>query len=334
VPPTRQIVFLADCDAQALNLVGPLEIFRAATKLGDPKKPRYRTEVVVPESGTIQCSVGLSIVAPRSAKSQRGPIDTLVVVGGFGVWRASKDRQLLTWIRRKAALARRVVSICSGAFLLGATGLLDGKRATTHWALCQRLKSTYPRIEVDTNLVFVRDQKMWTSAGVAAGMDLCLALVAEDFGHRAAAEVAHWLVLPLQRAGGQSQLSALLAAQLAEREPLRDLAAWIGGHLDEDLSLAALAKRAAMSSRNFSRAFRRELGVTPRAFVESVRLEAAQRALEHSADSIDAVARNAGFGTIESLERRFQRTLGVTPSAYRRSSRTGVAETRAGRSIH
>jgi transcriptional regulator GlxA family with amidase domain len=331
---TRNVLFLADCDAEALNLVGPLEVFNAATKLGDPRVPRYRTEVVVPEAGTIRCSIGLSIVAPRSAKNHRGPIDTLVIVGGFGVWTASRDKNLLRWIRRAAGRARRVASICSGAFLLGAAGLLEGKRATTHWALCKRLQATYPSVHVDTDLVFVRDRNVWTSAGVTAGMDLCLALVAQDLGQRAAAEVAHWLVMPLQRAGGQSQLSAHLSAQLAEREPLRELAAQVAQQPDGDHSVPALAKRAGMSVRNFARAFRRELGVTPRSFVERVRLEAAQRALEHGADPIEAVATRVGFGTIESLERRFRRVVGVTPSEYRRKLREGEPSSAGKRALH
>jgi transcriptional regulator GlxA family with amidase domain len=331
---TRNIVFLADCDAEALNLVGPLEIFDAATKLGDPRVPRYHTEVLVPEAGAIRCSNGLSILAPRSLRSHRGPIDTLVVVGGFGVWNASRDEVLLRWIRRAAGRARRVASICAGAFLLAAAGLLDEKRATTHWALCKRLQATYPSTRVDTDLVFVRDGNVWTSAGVVSGMDMCLALVAEDLDRRAAAEIAHWLVMPLQRAGGQSQLSALLSAQLAEREPLREIAAWVGEHPEAHHPVASLAKRAGMSVRNFARAFRRELGTTPRAYVEKVRLEAAQRALEQGAEPIAAVARRAGFGTTETLERLFQRALGVTPTVYRQTRRGTGTEGRRGRALH
>ncbi len=323
---TRNIVFLADCDAEALNLVGPLEVFDAATRLGDARVPRYRSEVLVPEPGTIRCSIGLSILAPRAVKSHRGPIDTLVVVGGYGVWNATRDRALLRWIRRAAGRARRVASICAGAFLLAAAGLLENKRATTHWALCKRLQANYPSTRVDTDLVFVRDGKIWTSAGVSSGMDMSLALIAEDLDRRAAAEVAHWLVMPLQRAGGQSQLSALLSAQLSEREPLRDVAAWVGDHPEADHTVASLAKRAGMSVRNFARAFRRELGQTPRAYVEKVRVEAAQRVLEQSTEPIAAVARRIGFRSVETLERRFRRAIGLSPAAYRERRRNAAAE--------
>jgi transcriptional regulator GlxA family with amidase domain len=195
--------------------------------------------------------------------------------------------------------------------------LLEGRRATTHWASCETLAERYPAVAVERDPIFVRDGNIYTSAGVTAGMDLALALVEEDLGRRTALEVARWLVLFVKRPGGQSQFSSQLAAQAADREPLRELQEWIAGHLDADLSVPALARRAHMSERNFARAFRRELGMTPGAYVEVARVEAARIALETTAAPVEAVARDAGFGTVETMRRAFHRRLGVGPAAYR-----------------
>ena len=208
-------------------------------------------------------------------------------------------------------------SVCTGAFVLAEAGLLDGHRATTHWASCDRLAERYTDVSVERDPIFVRDGNVYTSAGVTAGMDLALALVEEDLGRRTALEVARWLVLFVKRPGGQSQFSSQLAAQTAAREPLRDLQEWIAGNLDGDLSVPALADRAHMSERNFARAFRRELGLTPAAYVEVARVEAARIALESSATPVDVVAAQTGFGTVETMRRAFHRRLGVGPAAYR-----------------
>jgi transcriptional regulator GlxA family with amidase domain len=211
----------------------------------------------------------------------------------------------------------RVASICTGAFVLAAAGLLDGRRATTHWASCRSLAERHPRVEVDPDPIFVRDGDVWTSAGVTAGLDLALALVEEDLGRRVALEVARWLVVFLQRPGGQSQFSAPLVAQAAQRRPLRDLQAWVAEHLGEDLTVARLAERVAMSERTFSRAFRRETGITPAVWVEGLRVERARMALEDSDAGVHVVARACGFGSVETLRRAFHRRLGVGPAAYR-----------------
>jgi transcriptional regulator GlxA family with amidase domain len=229
-----------------------------------------------------------------------------------------RDEALLAWIVRAARRSRRVSSVCSGAYLLAAAGLLDGRRATTHWSECDRLASFFPAVTVEADPIFVRDGNMWTSAGVTAGMDLALALVEDDLGADAARQVARWLVLFVQRPGGQSQFSAQLAAQQPERDAFREVMAWMTDHLTADLSVAALAERAGMSTRNFARQFRDEVGTTPATYVETIRVEAARRLLESTDRTIDDIARACGFGTVETMHRTFKRNVRVTPGEYRR----------------
>jgi transcriptional regulator GlxA family with amidase domain len=212
---------------------------------------------------------------------------------------------------------RRLASVCTGAFFLAEAGLLDGRRATTHWAYCERLARRYPRVQVEADTLFVREGRIYTAAGVTAGMDLALAMVEEDHGREVALAVARELVLFLCRPGGQAQFSAQLAVQLAEHEPLRDLQAWILDHPREDLSVEALARRVAMSPRNFARVFTREVGTTPARFVTSVRVETARRLLEETSHDLPAVCDRSGLGSPESMRRAFQRTVGVAPSRYR-----------------
>jgi transcriptional regulator GlxA family with amidase domain len=228
------------------------------------------------------------------------------------------------WVRAMAPRVRRLGSVCSGSFVLAEAGLLDGRRATTHWEWCATLAERYPAVTVASDPIFVRDGKIYTSAGVTAGMDLALALVEEDHGRELALEVARQLVMFLRRPGGQSQFSAQLAAQTADREPLRDLQSWISEHPEADLSVPALARRVAMSPRNFARVFTREVGMTPARFVESVRVEAARRRLEESASGVDSVAAACGFGTAESMRRAFLRIVRVPPAAYRHRFRAAT----------
>ena len=210
-----------------------------------------------------------------------------------------------------------MAAVCGGAFVLAEAGLLDGKRATTHWAGCGELRKRHPKCRVEDDAIFVRDGTLWTSAGVTAGIDLALALVEHDHGRKLALEIARWLVVYLHRQGGQSQFSVPLASQVAQSEPLRDLIAWMREHGGADLSVPALARRVGMSERNFARVFRRELGTTPAAHVEALRLEAARRQLETTAHPNKRIALDNGFGTVETLHRVFQRVLRVTPSEYR-----------------
>jgi transcriptional regulator GlxA family with amidase domain len=254
-----------------------------------------------------------------------GPIDILIVAGGTGTRAAEDDERLIDWIAAAARRSRRVTSVCTGAFLLARAGVLDGCRATTHWASCAELAERYPTVTVEHDPIFVRDGNVITSAGVTAGMDLALALVEEDLGRQTALDAARWLVVFLQRPGGQAQFSAQLAAQSADRAPLRELQAWIPDHLDEDLTVPALARRACMSDRNFARAFRRETGLTPGAYVEGARVERVRIALETGDLPVELVARQAGFGTVETMRRAFRRQVGVSPAEYRTRFRRQAA---------
>jgi transcriptional regulator GlxA family with amidase domain len=245
-------------------------------------------------------------------------IDTLIIAGGHGHAAASANRELLAWIVQAAHGARRTASVCTGAFLLAAAGLLDGRRATTHWAFAEKLQRAYPAIEVDPEPIFVRDGSIWTSAGVTAGMDLALALVEEDLDRDAALTIARQLVLFLRRPGNQSQFSATLVAQQPEREPLREIQRTVVEDSAGDHSVEAMAARAHMSPRHFARAFRAETGVTPARYVERVRLEAARRRLEETVEPVAAVAAACGFGTAETMRRAFIRALDVGPTEYRR----------------
>ncbi len=308
-------------DVQALDVTGPLEVFALANRLSRGPAPRYELSVLAPEAGAVSTSSGLSLLAGRGIRQATGPVDTLLVAGGQGTRAAMRDARLVSWIRRTAPRARRVASVCSGAFLLGEAGLLDGRRATTHWAVCEALQRRYPTARVEADPIFVRDGKVSTSAGVTAGMDLALELVEEDGGRDLALAVARWLVMFLRRPGGQSQFSVQLRAQAAERRGLRDLQAWIADHLGDDLSVPALARRARMSPRNFARAFRREVGATPAAYVEAQRVEAARRLLETADLSVAEVAAACGFGRVETMHRAFRRGVRVSPGQYRRHFR-------------
>ena len=313
----RQITVLAFPRVQPLDVTGPVEVFSIASRLARKADQRYQIEVVAPTVGALRTWSGLGLVADRDLAHATRPIDTLIVAGGPGVQDALRNRALVGWIRRTARRARRVASVCTGAFLLAEAGLLDGRRATTHWSACDELARRHPRVRVEKDPIFVREGAVSTSAGVTAGIDLALDLVDEDLGRGIALEVARWLVLFLRRPGGQSQFSAQLGSQLAERAPLRDLQAFIADHHAENLSVSSLARRAGMSTRNFARAFRRDLALTPAVYVERVRVESARRQLESSGAGLAEIARDAGFGTVETMHRAFRRTLRVTPGHYR-----------------
>ena len=304
---------------QALDAVGPLEVFAAATRLAEAEgRPRpYQIELIAPAAGAQLTRSGYALVADRSYRALRGPIDTLVIAGGDGALAQRRDAHLLGWLRRAAARCRRLCSVCTGALILAEAGLLDGRRATTHWASCAELAERHPQVQVEADPIFVKDGALYTSAGVTAGIDLALALVEEDLGPELARSVARWLVVFLQRPGGQRQFSAQLRAPLPSSASLRELEAYIADHPDRDLSVPELAARAGMSPRNFARRFRAELGMTPARYVREVRVEAARRRLERGDESVEAVATHAGFGTEEAMRRAFQRQLEVPPRQYR-----------------
>ncbi|WCB91707.1 HTH-type transcriptional regulator CdhR [Baekduia alba] len=312
-----RVVIVALDGAQSLDVLGPVEVLQGASALAGPGGA-YEVSVVAPSGGgTITLSNGLALSCGALPDPRRGaPIDTIIFAGGDGTRALSSEHPAVAWLRRAAPRARRVASVCTGALALAHAGLLDGRRATTHWAYCAALARAFPAVEVDPDPIYVRDGDIWTSAGVTAGMDLTLALVEDDLGSEVALEVARWLVLFLKRPGGQAQFSAGLAAQTAVREPLRELQAWMNDNLTADLSIAALAARACLSERQFARAWRAETGVTPAAYVEGLRVERARTLLEGGA-AVDGAARGAGFGSAEVLRRVFHRRLGVGPAAYR-----------------
>ena len=316
------MVALAFDQLQALDLVGPLEVFSAASRLleaGGAEASGYRIEVVGPSRST-RASSGLMLqVAPLEAA--RGAIDTLLIPGGAGVRAALEAPAVTRWVERAARRSRRVVSVCTGAFLLAEAGLLDGRRAATHWSATTDLATRYPAVDVDPASIFVKDGTLATSAGVTSGIDLALALVEDDHGAALALEVARWLVLYLRRPGDQSQFSRHLAAQAAEEIPddrLRTLQRWIAAHPDADLSVPALAGRVAVSPRTLARLFWRHLQTTPGDYVEGVRLHAARDLLETTERPMAEIARTCGFGTVETFYRSFQRRLHTTPVDYRR----------------
>jgi transcriptional regulator GlxA family with amidase domain len=308
-------------DVQSLDVTGPLEVFSGAQRLLEAAGSRrrgYRLRILSPDGHPLRTSSGLQLVPDEPLPAQVDDIDTLIVAGGFGHQQALADRALVEWIAHASAGARRTASVCTGAFLLAAAGLLDGRRATTHWAFAQELQRRYPRVHVDAESIYVRDGSIWTSAGVTAGMDLALALVEDDVGRDVALAIARHLVLFLRRPGSQSQFSATLAAQQAQREPLREVQQAVLEDVAGDHSVEAMAARAHMSARHFARAFRAETGVTPARHVERVRLEAARRRLEDTSEPLATVASGCGFASAEVMRRAFLRILHVGPAEYRR----------------
>ena len=297
---------------QSLDVAGPAEVFAAA---GDTVR------IVSADGAPVRCSSGITLLPDGDVRSVGGRIGTLLVAGGEGTPAAVADRRLIAWLQAAAGRAHRVASVCSGAFLLAEAGLLDGRRATTHWSVCHVLAELYPSVDVDPEPIFVRDGDVWTSAGVTAGMDLALAMVEGDRGRDVALTIARRLVLFLRRPGNQAQFSAQLAGQLAGRDTLRDIQRWVADHPGGDLSVDALARRAGMSVRHFARSFRAEVGSTPARYVEATRIEAARRRLEETDESVDAVAIACGFGSPETLRRAFLRVLHVPPTEYRRRFR-------------
>ena len=320
-PKTRRVAMLAFPDVQMLDVMGPLEVFARASRWlqdsGLRTDDAYRVEIIGLKRGAFAASSGLRLHADRGYAQVRGGLDTLLIAGGRGAERYCASPPLLRWIRHQAGTVRRLASICTGAFFLAEAGLLEGRRATTHWASCDALARRYPRIRVEPDRIFVKEGALYTTAGVTAGMDLALALVEEDHGREVALETARALVMFLRRPGGQAQFSAQLSVQLAEQEPLRELQAYILDHPRADLSVPTLARRVAMSPRNFARVFTREVGMTPARFVISTRVETARRLLEESSESLEAVCSLSGLGTLEAMRRAFLHKVGIPPGQYR-----------------
>lgn len=303
----------------AMDAFGPLEAFATANII--TRTPLYRLTIAAMSVVPVETSLGIPIAPNVALADLEGRIDTLLVAGGFGQAEASCDRRLLDWLRANGPLARRCGSICTGAFVLAAAGLLDGKRATTHWAMAAELGRRYPQVSVDVDRIFVRDGSVYTSAGVTTGIDLALAMIEEDHGRPLALRVARSLVVYLKRPAGQSQFSSHLLAQFAASPPVRLVQEWALDNLRADLGVKALAARIRMSERSFRRAFVEETGETPREFVERIRCDAARRLFEEARMTVQAVATRCGFETVDNLRRAFVRRLGVTPQEYRQRFR-------------
>lgn len=315
--PRRTVLIVLHEGVQSLDVTGPLEVFtQAGATVGDPGAYRVRTVTV--DGRPVRTGSGL-LLTPDGALDAAPAPDVLLVPGGRGV--TDPDPRLVGLLRAQGPRAGRLVSVCTGAFLLAAAGLLDGRRATTHWAYCDGFAERFPAVRLETEPVYVRDGSVATSAGVTAGVDLALALVEEDLGRAVALAVARYLVVYLRRPGGQRQFSAQLAAQTPRRPVLRDLQQWIAEHPGADLSVEALASRAGLSPRHFARAFRAEVGVPPGRYVGRVRLETARRLLEETADGVEEISRRCGYGTPEAMRRAFRRALDAPPGAYRRGVR-------------
>jgi len=331
----KKIVMLSVSPAAGVDVIGPLEAFGIAGRMVKESsgRPGYESELVTNAGDlALETSSGVKILAHKHYSEVRGKVDTLLISGGPGT-RGPRDSAMLDWLRKMAKHTRRICSICTGAYLLADAGLLEGKRATTHWRYVESFARQHPGVLWDPNPIFVQDGSIYTSAGITAGMDLSLALIEEDYGSALALDVARHMVIFLRRPGSQAQFSVSLAAQAAERKSLQELQAWIAENLAKDLSVEALADRAAMSARNFARVFASELGNTPARYVEQVRVEAARTLLASTDESVEQIASRCGFSSTELLRRCFVRHFKVAPSQYRKhfhSSVTGAS--RAGMS--
>jgi transcriptional regulator GlxA family with amidase domain len=321
----HRIVFVIFPDFQSLDLTGPFEVFTGANqRLG---RAAYQLTTVATTAGPVRSNSGLTITASRSIRDVTPTeLDTLIVAGGSGVMQAKDDPELIAWLSEVAKRCSRVVSVCTGTFLLAAAGVVVDERVTTHWAYADQLGREYPTLTVDPDPIFIRNGNVWTSAGVTSGIDAALAMVEEDHGSDVAQTVARWLVMFLRRPGGQSQFAASVWAEPAVPGPIRVAQDHIHNDPSADLSVPRLAERAAMSERHFLRIFSKQMGCTPGDYVERVRIDAARRLLEGSNDGVEVVARLAGFGTAETMRRVFVRRIGVSPSDYRRRFATATSD--------
>ena len=346
----RTVLIVLFDEVQSLDVTGPLEVFAGANRwqsagnhspaapggpdepmaiggpdeppaTGGPDGPVYRIRTASLGGRPVRTSSGLRLTPDQDLAHPDDPDapDVLLVPVGAGTRDADPD--LVTWLRTHGPRARRLVSVCTGAFLLAEAGLLDQRRVTTHWAYCATLATRFPEITVDPDPIFVTDGNVTTSAGVTAGIDLALALAEDDLGRDAALDIARHLVVFLRRPPNQAQFSTQLSAQFAHREPLREVQRWIADHPAADLSVETLASRASLSPRQFARSFAEEVGMPPGRYVDRVRLETARRRMEDTGDGIEETARLCGYGTPEAMRRAFIRALGVGPAEYRRRFR-------------
>jgi|HubBroStandDraft_4_1064222.scaffolds.fasta_scaffold94116_2 transcriptional regulator GlxA family with amidase domain len=316
---TRTVAVLIFPGFQLLDAAGPITVFEEARREADARA--YRLRLIARAAGPIASSSGMQLIAEPLVDE---PLDTLIVAGGWGTREASACAETLAYVRAAARRARRTASVCSGAFILAAAGLLNGRRATTHWGRAAEFARAYPQIRVEPDRIFIRDGAMWTSAGITAGIDLALALVAEDLGEAVAKRAAQQLVVYHRRPGGQSQFSALIEVDCPGSR-FSPLLAWARERLDERLPVERLADRAAMSPRHFARTFAAETGMTPAKAIERLRLEASRERVESGLEPIEQIAARAGFGDPERMRRAFIRAFGQPPQALRRAAKVNAA---------
>ncbi|MFF3013251.1 GlxA family transcriptional regulator [Streptomyces sp. NPDC057939] len=329
MPLTHRVVIAVFPDVDLLDVTGPAEVFALANR-ETAGRAGYRVRLAGPAAGEVRTSAGVRLLADLSFDEVGEQVDTLLVPGAVDMAddgpRARIDPDVVAWVKDTAPYARRVASVCVGAHLLAAAGLLDGRTATTHWSTAAQLAAEHPAVTVDPDPIFVRTDRgrLWTGAGISACLDLSLALVAEDLGEDVALAVARQLVMYLKRQGGQSQFSVPLSRPASARRDIDELRLWIAEHLDEDLSAEVLAARMCLSERHLARVFKQETGASPAAYVEAARVEVARRLLETTDSPVEHVATAAGLGSAETLHRAFRRQLATTPAAYRRRFRTGA----------
>jgi transcriptional regulator GlxA family with amidase domain len=314
----RRIVVVVVPPVEELDLVGPVQVLSAANRLSGKKN--YSIEIVTNAKDlTVEGEGGiLSFLAQGRLQDITGKIDSVLLVCGVET-RLVRDPALSTWLRNISPAARRLGAVCVGSFLLAEAGLLNGKRAATHWKFSRELAKRYPKVRVESDPIWVKDGNIYTSAGISAGIDLALAWVEEDCGVSVAQAVARELVLFLRRPGGQLQLSVSLASQASEMKSIQELQIWIADNLSQKLSVQLLAERVAMSVRNFERVFMREVGRAPSRYIAQMRVEAARRQLAQTEKSIYQIAASCGFGSADLMRRAFVRTIGITPARYRKS---------------
>ncbi len=312
---SKSILFVVFPHVKLLDIAGPLQVFTDACLR---ERARYDVAVASLDGGRLETDTVLSINASHLAKWRDADIDTLIIAGGSGAQAAAKNMQLVALLTELAGKATRVGSVCTGAFVLAAMGLLDGRRAVTHWDSCTELQGEFPKVQVEADPIFINDRGVWSSAGVTSGIDMALAMVTDDFGKKIALSTARYLVTYVVRPGGQSQFSTTLENQTKDSTgQFENLHLWIADNLTADLRVDALAAFVGMSSRNFTRRYIAEIGVSPAKSVERIRVEAARVILESSQMSIKSVARRSGFGDEERLRRAMQRHLNIAPSEYR-----------------
>ena len=323
----HRVVIAAFPDVDLLDVTGPAEVFALANRESGGSAD-YEVLLAGPDRGVVRTSAGIRILTDLAFDDIGTGIDTLIVPGAVDPAPSGPvariDDAVVRWLREVAPRTGRIASVCVGAHLLAAAGLLDGRTATTHWSTAGQLAADHPRVAVDPDPIFVRSGRVWTGAGISACLDLAMALVADDHGEDLALSVARQLVVYLRRQGGQSQFSVPLSRPAPARRDIEQLRTYIAENLDADLSAAALANRMCLSERHFARVFRQEMGLTVAVYVEAARVESARRLLETSDFPLSRVARSAGLGSVETLHRAFLRRLGTNPGAYRRRFRTSA----------